>query len=94
MRRAILAAALTATEWKDRILGRTEVVTVPLRTTWLATGNNLTFKRTLGRRVIPIDLDSKEKLLSMPMGIPFVSSSRKLSLPVSKTVRGFIAAFA
>ena len=40
-----------------------------------------------------IDLDSKVKLLSMPIGIPFVSSSRKLSLDESKRVRGFIAAF-
>lgn len=54
-----LAAALTATEWEDRILGATQMVRVPLRLVWLATGNNLTFRRTLGRRVIPIDLDAK-----------------------------------
>jgi hypothetical protein len=54
-----LAAALTATEWEDRILGATQMVRVPLRTVWLATGNNLGFRRTLGRRVIPIDLDAE-----------------------------------
>jgi putative DNA primase/helicase len=54
-----LAAALTAQVWMDRRLGSNEVVRAPLTTTWLATGNNLTFKRTLGRRVIPIDLNAK-----------------------------------
>jgi hypothetical protein len=56
-----LAAALTATEWEDRILGATQMVRVPLRLVWLATGNNLAFRRTLGRRVIPIDLDAKRE---------------------------------
>ena len=55
----VLAAALTATEWKDRILGRTEMVSAPLKAVWLMTGNNLGFQRTLGRRVVPIDLDAK-----------------------------------
>ena len=54
-----LAAALTATEWEDRMLGTNTVVRVPLRVVWIATGNNLGFKRTLGRRVIPIDLDAR-----------------------------------
>jgi hypothetical protein len=54
-----LAAALTATEWEDRVLGLTQMVRVPLRTVWLATGNNLAFRRTLGRRVVPIDLDAE-----------------------------------
>ena len=53
-----LAAALTASEWEDRILGSTQMVRVPLRTIWLATGNNLGFRRTLGRRVVPLDLDA------------------------------------
>jgi hypothetical protein len=53
-----LAAVLTATEWEDRILGATQMVRVPLRTVWLATGNNVGFKKTLGRRVVPIDLDA------------------------------------
>ena len=53
-----LAAALTATDWEDRILGTNTVVRVPLRVVWMVTGNNLGFRRTLGRRVIPIDLDA------------------------------------
>lgn len=55
----VLAGALTATTWEDRLLGQTEMVRLPLRAVWLATGNNLGFQRTLGRRVIPIDLDAR-----------------------------------
>jgi hypothetical protein len=53
-----LAAALTAREWTGRILGQTKSVTAPLKTVWLATGNNLAFRRTLARRIVPIDLDA------------------------------------
>ena len=53
-----LAAALTKTEWEDRLLGVSQMVRVPLRAVWLASGNNLGFRRTLGRRVVPIDLDA------------------------------------
>lgn len=55
----VLAAALTATVWEDRILGETRMIRLPLRVVWLASGNNLGFKRTLGRRVVPIDLDAE-----------------------------------
>lgn len=55
----VLASAITSTTWEDRVLGVSENVSIPLRTIWIATGNNLGFHRTLGRRVIPIDLDAK-----------------------------------
>ena len=55
----VLAAAITATEWEDRILGRSEMVRLPCRLVWLATGNNFGFGNTLGRRVVPIDLDAQ-----------------------------------
>jgi hypothetical protein len=54
----VLAGALTARIWEDRVLGASETVRLPLRTVWLATGNNLGFQKTLGRRVLPIDLDA------------------------------------
>jgi hypothetical protein len=54
----VLAGALTATDWEDRILGVQEMVRTPLRCVWIATGNNVGFKRTLGRRVLPIDIDA------------------------------------
>jgi hypothetical protein len=55
----VLAIALTATEWQDRKLGTQDTITVPLRVVWITTGNNIGFKRTLSRRVIPIDLDAR-----------------------------------
>jgi len=54
-----LAAALTAREITDRLLGMNRLVTVPMDAVWLTTGNNIVFGGDLGRRVVPIDLDPK-----------------------------------
>lgn len=54
-----LAAALTATLWTDRVLGQTRVVTIPNRSVWVCTGNNLAFSKELARRVVWIRLDAK-----------------------------------
>ncbi len=54
-----LAAALTASELTDRLLGTNRLLTVPMEAVWLATGNNIAFRGDLGRRVLPIDLDAK-----------------------------------
>jgi len=59
LRSAVLSAALTATEWRDRLLCRNVTITVPLSTVWLATGNNCSFGSDIARRVIPIRLDPK-----------------------------------
>lgn len=56
---ASLDAALTGTVWKDRILGRSEIVEMPLLTTWSATGNNVVLMADTSRRVCHIRLDSK-----------------------------------
>ena len=53
-----LDAALTGTSWKDRILGRSEIVEMPLKTTWAATGNNVILRADTSRRVCPIRLES------------------------------------
>jgi hypothetical protein len=50
--------ALTSTVWKDRLLGRTAMVTLPLLMMWMATGNNLTYVGDAFRRVLPIELAS------------------------------------
>jgi hypothetical protein len=55
---ASLDAALTGTVWKDRILGRSEIVEMPLLTTWAATGNNVILKADTSRRVCHIRLES------------------------------------
>ncbi|MGE0536746.1 MAG: hypothetical protein AB7O68_17375 [Pirellulales bacterium] len=54
-----LAAAVTADYWSDRVLGETRMVRVPVRTTWLATGNNITLSDEMTRRVVWIRLDPK-----------------------------------
>jgi len=54
-----LAAALTATEWQDRLLGRNETITAPLTTVWIITANNPTFSSDIARRLIPINLDPR-----------------------------------
>ncbi len=56
-----LDAALTATSWSDRVLGRSEMVTVPLQCTWYATGNNVMLIADTARRTLVIRLDSREE---------------------------------
>jgi hypothetical protein len=54
-----LAAILTATTYQDRLLGRSEMVTLPNRTTWIATGNNIRLGGDLPRRSMWIRMDAK-----------------------------------
>ena len=52
-----LARALTATRWRDRLLGKNEIADVPLLATWYATGNNVAVAADTVRRIIHIRLD-------------------------------------
>jgi hypothetical protein len=54
-----LAAALTAPFWEDRILGVSEMVRLPIRCTWIATGNNPSFSNEMARRLVRIRLDAR-----------------------------------
>lgn len=54
-----LDAALTATAWKDRILGRSEQVELPLLMTWCASGNNVALMGDTSRRTCHIRLLSQ-----------------------------------
>jgi hypothetical protein len=59
---AALNAALTATIWQERILGKTEMTPrLPMRVTWAATGNNIVLGPDTPRRVAHIRLDSPEE---------------------------------
>ena len=49
--------ALTSTRWKDRILGRSEEVELPLIPSWYATGNNVQVAADTMRRIIHVRLD-------------------------------------
>ena len=55
-----LARALTARTWTDRVLGRSETVTVSQRATWIATGNNIQLRGDLPRRCYWVRLDARE----------------------------------
>jgi hypothetical protein len=56
---ATLAALLTATSWGDRILGGNDMVSLPNRSLWMTTGNNLDFDFEIARRTIWCRLDAK-----------------------------------
>lgn len=54
-----LAAALTTTEWTDRILGLSEMARMPVRCVWVATANNPMLSTEIARRCIRIRIDPK-----------------------------------
>jgi hypothetical protein len=56
-----LAIAMTSAEWEDRKLGVTERLSLPNRTVWCFTGNNVSLKGDLRRRFVTIRLVSKLK---------------------------------
>jgi len=55
---APLAAALTAPYWEDRILGSSDIVRIPVRCAWVATGNNPQLSNEIARRTVRIRLDA------------------------------------
>lgn len=59
LRSESLAAAITATVWKDRLLGRSEMLELPQRAIWVATGNNIQVRGDLPRRCFWVRLDSQ-----------------------------------
>ncbi len=54
-----LAAALTATTWEDRLLGKTELLRLPVRCAWAATANNPVVSREIMRRCVRIRIDPR-----------------------------------
>jgi hypothetical protein len=54
---AALDRALTSTRWKDRVLGLSKDVDLPLLPVWYATGNNVAIAADTTRRIIHIRLD-------------------------------------
>jgi hypothetical protein len=58
LRSANLSAALTATRWRGRLLGKSQLVEVPNTATWVATGNNVRLSDELNRRTVVIRLDA------------------------------------
>jgi hypothetical protein len=58
---AVLDAALTGTNWKDRLLGVNRMAEAPLFMTWYATGNNVCIAADTTRRVCHVRLESPEE---------------------------------
>jgi hypothetical protein len=57
-----LDSALTAMTWRDRILGRSEMTAeLPLFTVWYATGNNVSLRGDVLRRLVPCRLETREE---------------------------------
>lgn len=59
LRSGTLSMLLTETEWTDRVLGVSEMVSIANRTVWCVTGNNLAIEGDLIRRFVWIRLDAK-----------------------------------
>jgi hypothetical protein len=60
LRSAALDKAISGHRWKDRVLGVSQTVELPLHLSWYATGNNVRLGGTLPRRVYWIRLASLE----------------------------------
>lgn len=55
---AVLDAALTATSWRERITSTSKIPELPLRITWVATGNNIILGADTPRRTYHCRLES------------------------------------
>lgn len=56
---AVISSVLTTQYLEDRLLGTSENVRLPVRCTWIATGNNPALSSEITRRTIRIRLDAK-----------------------------------
>ncbi len=56
-----LDRALTAESWRDRLLGSNHQVSLPLKVTWLATGNNVILRGDTPRRCLHVRLESRRE---------------------------------
>ena len=55
---ASLALATTTEVWKDRVLGHSKTVVLPVRCSWIVSGNNVELSSELARRSVLIRLDA------------------------------------
>ncbi|MCA0267879.1 MAG: bifunctional DNA primase/polymerase [Bacteroidetes bacterium] len=59
IRSGVLESMLTAAEWNDRLLGRSQQMTLANQTVWCMTGNNLLPQNDLPRRSYLIRMDAR-----------------------------------
>jgi len=87
-----LASALTASVWRDRILGHSTIVAIAQRATWVANGNNLRLGGDIPRRCYWIRLDAKTSRpwkrtgFTHPELIPWVFENRGRLLAALLTI--------
>jgi hypothetical protein len=55
-----LSSVITSTIWEDRLMGKSDSVRIPVRCTWIATGNNPVLSSEIARRTVRIRLDAKK----------------------------------
>lgn len=58
LRSGSLTRALTSRTWRDRFLGKSEMLDLPQRAAWIATGNNISIGGDLARRSYWIRMDA------------------------------------
>lgn len=56
---AALSAALTGDDWKDRILGHSRNVVIPIRNVWIGSANNPSLSLEMARRDVSIRIDPR-----------------------------------
>ena len=64
----VMCTVLTQAVYRDRVLGRSELATLPTGVTWTITGNNLQFVGDITTRVLPCDLDPQDDLPNYAAG--------------------------
>jgi hypothetical protein len=96
---AVLDAALTGTNWKDRVLGVNKMAEAPLYMTWYATGNNVAIAADTARRICHIRLESSDERPEERQGfrhpdlLAWVGENRAKLLTAALTIlRAFCAA--
>ena len=67
----VLAAALTSTSWKDRLLGGNRMFNGPLYVTWFATGNNVQLQADTSRRVCHARMESADERPELRAGFKY-----------------------
>jgi hypothetical protein len=94
-----LAAVLTASSWSDRLLGESQMLSLPNRATWLLTANNPSLSLELARRCVRIRIDPRMERPWWRTGFkhdPIIGWAKEhrseLLCAVLTLVRGWIAA--
>lgn len=91
-----IAAALTAPNIQDRVLGRSETLSVPNKALLLMTGNNLALAGDLARRVLVCRIDPKsERPFAREFDLDpskYVQENRQMLVACALTIiRGYLA---